>query len=181
GLQMPGMVRVTATVNELVIARRGPDRRRPAQPPEEHAAGVPLPVPGQVDVPGTPWRVSAQLLDASDSPSPGAERAIDAAAGALPAAMRAYLDADAAGEPLVVTTWQPGDRFMPLGMTREKKLQDYFVDAKVPRDERAAVPVVWGPGHIVWVAGQRIDDRARVRPQTRRVLALRLTRRDVMA
>ncbi|HEV2237176.1 MAG TPA: tRNA lysidine(34) synthetase TilS, partial [Ktedonobacterales bacterium] len=69
GLQMPGMVRVTATANELVIARRGPDRRRPAPPPQEHAPGLPLPVPGQVDVPGTPWRVSAQLLDASDSPS----------------------------------------------------------------------------------------------------------------
>jgi tRNA(Ile)-lysidine synthase len=177
GYQMPGYTRVTSTRDTLVIARRGPDQRRPPQP-EEHAPGVALPVPGRVDVPGTPWRLSAQLLDASDSPSPGAERAGDAEA--LPAAMRAYLDADAAGAPLVVTTWQPGDRFMPLGMTVEKKLQDYFVDAKVPREERGTLPVVWGPAHIVWVAGQRIDDRARVRLETRRVLALRLTRRDAI-
>jgi tRNA(Ile)-lysidine synthase len=180
GIQLPGHTRVTVTSDDVVIARRGPDQRKPPKP-EEHAPGIPLPVPGQVDVPDTPWRVSAQLLDASDSPSPGAERvAVSLGAGALPTAMRAYLDADAAGAPLVVATWQPGDRFMPLGMTREKKLQDYFVDAKVPREERAAVPIVWGPAHIVWVAGQRIDDRARVRPETRRVLALRLTRRDAI-
>jgi tRNA(Ile)-lysidine synthase len=134
-----------------------------------------------VDVPGTPWRVGAQLLDAADSPQPGAEPVASADdAGAPPAAMRAYLDADAVGGPLVVTTWWPGDRFMPLGMKAEKKLQDYFVDAKVPRTARAAVPVVWGPAHIVWVAGQRIDDRARVRPETRRVLALLLARHDVV-
>ena len=69
---------------------------------------------------------------------------------------------------------------MPLGMKGEKKLQDYFVDDKVPREARGQVPVIWGPAHIVWVAGQRIDDRARVRPETRRVLALLLARRDAV-
>jgi tRNA(Ile)-lysidine synthase len=178
GIQLPGHTRMMATETEVVIARRGADRVKPPPPPK-FAPGVPLLVPGQVDVPGTPWRITAQLLDAADSPQPGAEPATPAGdAAAPPAATHAYLDADASGQPLEVTTWRPGDRFMPLGMTHEKKLQDYFVDAKVPREERALVPVVWGPEHIVWVAGQRIDDRARVRPETRRVLALRLTRRD---
>jgi tRNA(Ile)-lysidine synthase len=180
GIHLPGHTRMTVTVDEVVIARRGPERHE-LTPPHERAPGVPLPLPGAVDVPGTPWRLSAQLLDAADSPQPGAEPVAAAEdAGASPGAMRAYLDADAVGGPLVVTTWRPGDRFMPLGMKGEKKLQDYFVDAKVPRAARAEVPVVWGPAHIVWVAGQRIDDRARVRPETRRVLALRLARRDAV-
>jgi tRNA(Ile)-lysidine synthase len=180
GIHLPGHVRMTVTADDVVIARRGPERHELA-PPSEHAPGIPLPVPGAVDVPGTPWRLSAQLLDAADSPQPGAEVVAAAEdAGAPPGAMRAYLDADAVGGPLVVTTWRPGDRFMPLGMKGDKKLQDYFVDAKVPRAARTEVPVVWGPEHIVWVAGQRIDDRARVRPETRRVLALLLARRDAV-
>jgi tRNA(Ile)-lysidine synthase len=89
------------------------------------------------------------------------------------AELRIYLDADVVGPgPLVVRAWRPGDRFMPLGMEHEKKLQDYFADARVPRAWRARLPVVVGPAHILWVATQRIDQRARLTPTTRHILAL---------
>ena len=74
--------------------------------------------------------------------------------------------------------WQPGDRFQPVGMVGERKLQDFFVDAKVPRDERRRIPLVWGPRHLLWIAGHRIDERARLTETTQRVLALRLEALD---
>jgi tRNA(Ile)-lysidine synthase len=154
---------------------------------------VPLSVPGCVEVPGTGWRVRAILLDAhAGSVPPGTERAqgsempVSSVSSEVPrrapdlagaggsTQMRAYLDADAAGQPLYVRTWRPGDRFRPLGMAGEKKLHDYFVDAKVPRAARGRIPLVWGPRHLLWVAGQRVDDRVRLTPETQRVLALRL-------
>jgi tRNA(Ile)-lysidine synthase len=156
----------------------------------EPEAPIPLPVPGCIAVPGTRWRVRAALLEAgAGSPPPGVERPWRASEGAIQegprpkvgtaadsgsAQQRAYLDADAAGEPLSVRTWRAGDRFRPLGMSGEKKLHDYFVDAKVPRSERGHIPLVWGPRHLLWVAGHRVDDRARLTPGTQRVLALRL-------
>jgi tRNA(Ile)-lysidine synthase len=176
GMHVPGGMRVAATRHDLVIVRRESGVR----PRATELAPLALPVPGWVDVPGTPWRVGAQLLDAADSPAPGAEMAGTRAESDAAPGGRAYLDADLVGVPLTVGRWRPGDRFHPLGMARAKRLQDFFVDAKVPRDERAQVPVVWGPAHIIWVAGHRIDDRVRVRLETRRVLVLRLTRSDAI-
>ena len=59
--------------------------------------------------------------------------------------------------PLAVRFRRPGDRFRPPGLGgRSKKLQDYFVDRKVPRADRDRVPlVVDGDDRIVWVVGQR--------------------------
>jgi tRNA(Ile)-lysidine synthase len=50
---------------------------------------------------------------------------------------------------LEVRTWQPGDRLRG----RKKKVQDVFVDAKVPRRERAAWPLVVDGGEVVCVPG----------------------------
>jgi tRNA(Ile)-lysidine synthase len=61
-------------------------------------------------------------------------------------------------------------------MAGEKKLQDVFVDAKVPRRQRDSVPVVCDDAGIVWVAGYRITERVRVTASTRRVLRLRAER-----
>lgn len=87
---------------------------------------------------------------------------------------RVYLDAEATGDTLSVRAWQPGDRFRPLGLDGEKKLQDYFSDAKVPRELRARVPLVFNARHLVWVAGLRIDDRVRLTPTTGVVVVLQL-------
>jgi tRNA(Ile)-lysidine synthase len=61
-------------------------------------------------------------------------------------------------------------------MAREKKLQDFFVDARVPRAQRDAVPLVLGKPGIVWVVGHRIDGRARVTEATHRLLRIRFRR-----
>ncbi|MCL6444761.1 MAG: tRNA lysidine(34) synthetase TilS [Alicyclobacillus sp.] len=56
-------------------------------------------------------------------------------------------------ESVVVRPPEPGDRVAPLGMSGTRKLQDVFVDAKVPRIARQAWPVVCVDGEIVWVPG----------------------------
>lgn len=64
-------------------------------------------------------------------------------------------------EPLTLRPWRPGDRFRPLGLPGAKKLQDFFVDAKVPRDERRRIPLLVAGGRIAWVVGHRIADEFR--------------------
>jgi len=65
--------------------------------------------------------------------------------------------------PLTLRSWRPGDRFQPLGMSGEKKLQDFFVDTKVPRQERARIPLLVAGGRIAWVIGRRIAEDFRFR------------------
>ncbi|MEZ5294253.1 MAG: tRNA lysidine(34) synthetase TilS [Vicinamibacterales bacterium] len=56
--------------------------------------------------------------------------------------------------PLMVRARRPGDRIRPVGLGGSKKLQDLLVDRKVPRQERARVPVVAdATGRLVWVVG----------------------------
>jgi tRNA(Ile)-lysidine synthase len=87
----------------------------------------------------------------------------------------AVLDAACVESPLTVRSWRPGDVFRPLGLTGKKKLQDYFVDAKVPRWRRRLIPlVVDARGEVVWVVGHRIAEPCRVRPETQRTLRLRV-------
>jgi len=84
------------------------------------------------------------------------------------------LDADALGDGLFVRTWEAGDRFQPLGMSETKKLQDFFVDEKVPRRRRSRVPLLCAAnGHIAWVVGYRIAEPFKVTERTRRVVRLK--------
>jgi len=87
----------------------------------------------------------------------------------------AWVRADACTPPLVVRNRRPGDRFRPIGVGGQKKVQDYFVDRKVARSSRDQVPlVVDGRGRIVWVAGFGIDEAFRVTDASQSVLLLRL-------
>ncbi len=78
--------------------------------------------------------------------------------------------------PLSVRSRKPGDRLRPLGLGGGKKLQDIFVDAKVPREERDGVPIVADDEGIVWVAGHCIDERVAVTKATKRAIYLTVRR-----
>ncbi len=82
------------------------------------------------------------------------------------------LDADKTALPLTVRARKPGDFFYPYGFGKRKKLQDFFVDEKVPRDERDRVPIVTSREDIVWVSGMRQDERYKAAPGTKRFLLI---------
>jgi tRNA(Ile)-lysidine synthase len=76
---------------------------------------------------------------------------------------------------LAVRNRRPGDRFQPIGLDGQKKLQDYFVDRKVARAQRDMVPlVVDETDRIVWVAGFGIDEAFRVTDPAQAVIILTL-------
>jgi tRNA(Ile)-lysidine synthase len=73
------------------------------------------------------------------------------------------LSAKVLEEPLRLRAWRAGDRFRPLGLRGQKKLQDFFVDEKIPREERGCVPLLVAGDRIAWVVGHRIADEFRWR------------------
>lgn len=82
------------------------------------------------------------------------------------------LDADKVSFPLKIRPRKPGDFFFPLGFGNRKKLQDYFVDEKIPRDKRDSIPLIISDNEIVWIAGYRADERFRVTGETKKFLRL---------
>ena len=72
----------------------------------------------------------------------------------------------------VVRGRRPGDRLQPRGMAGHKKLQDYYVDRKVPHRERDAAPVIACRTDVLWtpygVAAEATSGR-RYRIDARRV------------
>jgi tRNA(Ile)-lysidine synthase len=70
---------------------------------------------------------------------------------------------------------QPGDRFRSAGGKRGKKMQDFLVDAKIPRWLRPHLPLVADGEGVIWVPGLRLADAVTPTPRTARVVELTLS------
>jgi tRNA(Ile)-lysidine synthetase-like protein len=82
-----------------------------------------------------------------------------------------WFDADKVGPRIVLRHWQPGDRFQPIGMSQPVKLQDLFVNQKIPRERRHDLIVaVTGGNEVFWVENLRISERFKLTPRTTRQL-----------
>jgi tRNA(Ile)-lysidine synthase len=82
------------------------------------------------------------------------------------------LDRAGLGSDLLVRSWRPGDRMSPLGLKGSKSLGDLFTARRVPRRERARVPVIESGGEIAWVAGVATSERFKVTGATREAVLL---------
>jgi len=112
--------------------------------------------------------------------APGIVKDRNRKAGALPAAASLALAA-LRGRVMTVRSWQPGDRMRPLGMRGSRKLQDIWTDAKIPREERGAIPVFVCGGEIVWIPGYRVAHGWEVRDAHKPALQLEIGKQKALA
>jgi len=88
-----------------------------------------------------------------------------------PPTLQERFDADKIGDEIILRHWRPGDRFQPIGLASAVKLQDLFVNAKIPAARRRElVLAATQAGAIFWVEGLRIGEQFKLTPQTRRKL-----------
>ncbi|MDI3534385.1 MAG: tRNA(Ile)-lysidine synthase [Thermosediminibacterales bacterium] len=88
--------------------------------------------------------------------------------------MTEYIDLDKIPDrALKVRNRQPGDKFIPLGMKSNKKLKQFFIDEKIPRDIRDMIPLVVSGDDIIWVVGYRISEKYKVDEHTKHLLVLK--------
>ena len=84
----------------------------------------------------------------------------------------ATLDADKVGDKLKVRLWKQGDFFVPFGMKGKKLLSDFMTDCKFDITRKRNQCVVCNDCALIWVVGERSDDRYRVTKETVRQLVL---------
>jgi tRNA(Ile)-lysidine synthase len=112
---------------------------------------------GQADFDGVKfrWRISPQKKFVRPQRQAGVE----------------VFDADKVGGEIVLRHWRAGDRFQPTGLKSPVKLQDLFVNAKVPAARRRAlVLATTADGEIFWVESLRMGEKFKLTVQTRRKL-----------
>jgi tRNA(Ile)-lysidine synthase len=180
-LHLPNSLLVRREGDTIRFERWQPSQEVMAVEQRSQAVEIYVPVPGSVAVPTTPWIASAEHVpdDTMNSLREALrEERWDVVLSVLqPTAYSVYIDADTIGEDgLFVRLRQPGDRMQPLGMTNEKKLQDIFIDRHIPREERALLPLFLSDERPVWLGGVILDERARLRKETQRIVRLQLQR-----
>ncbi|MFQ5771545.1 MAG: tRNA lysidine(34) synthetase TilS, partial [bacterium] len=85
-----------------------------------------------------------------------------------------FVDFDRTGSQVYLRTLQPGDRFIPLHFTGQKKVADYFSDKKIPHHVRTEIPILEASKGIVWICGHCIDDRFKITSKTTRLLKMEI-------
>jgi tRNA(Ile)-lysidine synthase len=84
-----------------------------------------------------------------------------------------YLDAEKVSYPFVIRHWLVGDYFVPFGMKGKKKLSDYFIDNSFSEEQKKSTLILVNDEDIVWILGERADDRFKIDEKTKRVLELK--------
>lgn len=163
-LNLPGVDVERLAADVVLVRREAGGSEDPPLPPLQSAFDLRLPVPGTVEEPSGGWSLTA-------------EGPMSRQMAGAPRADQVVVDAAGLGSGFIVRQRRPGDRLHPLGAPGRKKVQDVFVDRKVPRDDRDRVPIVTDEmGRIVWVAGQVLAEPFRVTPLTTTVVILTLRR-----
>lgn len=85
-----------------------------------------------------------------------------------------YVDGDLTGENFIIRKWKDGDKFKPIGMSGTKKISDYLNDIKTEAREKKNQFVLLSRNKIVWVIGKRLDERFKIKPNSKIIYKLEL-------
>ncbi len=84
------------------------------------------------------------------------------------------VDASKLTFPLTIRKWEEGDAFYPFGMTQQKKVSDFFVNNKLSLLEKEQSWLLISGENIVWIVGQRLDNRFRINEKTKTIVEFSL-------
>jgi tRNA(Ile)-lysidine synthase len=88
-----------------------------------------------------------------------------------------FFDYDKLIEGIYIRNRRNGDLFKPLGSSGTKKLKEYFIDSKIPREARDEIPLISKGNETIWVIGHKISDKFKVTENTKNVLKIEFNRR----
>jgi tRNA(Ile)-lysidine synthase len=154
---------IAETTGTVLRFRRTARRREAGDPasPVKYHYNVPAvgPEPFELRVPEASIMLRFSVTDATP-------------AGPLkvPEQRMVLLDMARLNFPLVVRSFQPGDRFRPFGLPGRQKIKKLFIDRKISRSQRKRVALLTSADAILWVVGVRRGSQAAISPETSRVL-----------
>ena len=86
----------------------------------------------------------------------------------------AMLDYDKLTFPLILRKWKKGDSFFPYGLQGEKKISEFYKNLKYSILDKENQWLLCSENDIIWVVGQRIDDRYKITKSTKTIFKIEL-------
>ncbi len=86
----------------------------------------------------------------------------------------ACFDAEKLLSPFLLRLWKQGDAFVPFGMKGRKKISDYLTDHKFSLLQKEQQWVLCCGEDIIWLVGERTDNRFRIDENTHRVIVIKV-------
>ncbi|MGN0363113.1 MAG: tRNA lysidine(34) synthetase TilS [Bilifractor sp.] len=167
-MDLPYGVRAVRTYDGVELQRKTEDIEAeyggPARSAESNGRTeeVPVPVRGNGVCRFGAWKFTCAVKERT----PGAMQKIP------PNRYTKRFDYDKMGTGIVFRTRRPGDRMVVTVDGKTKKLKDYFINEKIPRDERDRIPLLASGETVFWVVGGRISEDCKISENTVRVLEI---------
>jgi tRNA(Ile)-lysidine synthase len=163
---LPSGLEARLSYGTFTIAARGYAPPMPDWP--SLSEEVELAIPGVTPLPGSGWYLHASIIERG---------ALDDHSLRHAHPWQAYIDQAVAGNDLHLRPRTAGDRFWPQGLgDKPTTVNNFMTNAKIPRAWRDHIPLLVSPRQVLWMAGWRIDERAKVTGSTARVLRLSFER-----
>ncbi len=167
-LDLPGDITVRYTYNRLYFSFCG-KMRFTGQPSAGHGESIrvsekALMIPGSTSIPDLNLKLDTEIRDIDDVDPDFNNN------------LKALLDYEKTGSSLWIRTRRAGDRFHPFGMSGSKKLKDFFIDERVPGEERDRILLLVSDNKILWVVGMRVSEDVRLTDETKKVLIIDVER-----
>ena len=144
-----------------MVCRRDNRLLRDPEELEVHLDETLIPIPGRVELHDLGLVVKATVGPVRPHEPPSGP-------GQWPAVLQVSADV-LDGRSLMARSRRDGDRMRPLGVAGSKKIQDIFVDERVPVSLRDRIPLFFCEGEIVGVPGYRVAEGWEVPPESQSV------------
>ena len=165
-LTLPENIAVEVSDGELTFSRVIEVGQRGHSPPYE---GCSMQLTPNRTIQFGPWEISARMFDGGEVSFAEFRKAKDSSVE--------WFDAERVAGPVVVRCRREGDRFWPIGARDEKKVGRFLIDAQLDPKTKQEVVIVDDVEKILWVAPIRMCEQARVTPQTKQMLEIRVLRK----
>jgi tRNA(Ile)-lysidine synthase len=92
-----------------------------------------------------------------------------------------WFDYDKIENTLKLRTRKAGDYLQINSQGGRKKLKEYFIDSKIPKEERDQILLLVDGSHVVWIIGHgnRISEKYKIKDQTKKILSIKLNFDDI--
>jgi tRNA(Ile)-lysidine synthase len=86
-----------------------------------------------------------------------------------------WIDYDKIKSNVQIRTRQTGDFFILDQTGQRKKLKDFFINEKIPAQQREQMLLVADGFHVIWIIGYRISAEYKITKHTKRILELQIS------